>query len=173
MLGHFKLKGQKMTNHQEYNPYQAPQHYEAVDDDYGEEYEYAGFWIRVLAAIIDSLVIGLVIVPIFVVVAMMGFVDVEDTSFGIADVVMQVLSVVFYVFCWVKYAGTPGKRILKLKVLDADTGENLTVGKAIIRYIVYIISYIPLFLGLIWVAFDKRKQGWHDKAANSVVVKEL
>lgn len=154
----------------EHNPYQSPQEYQAIDDDI--EYEYAGFWIRVLASIIDSLVLMLVLVPFAVVVGMLGLVDLE-ASFSWLDIVIQICSVLFYIGCWVKFAGTPGKRILKLKILDADTGEHLTTGKAIIRYVGYIISSLVLLIGLIWVAFDKKKQGWHDKMANSVVVKEL
>lgn len=154
----------------EYNPYQSPQNYDVAEDDV--DYEYAGFWIRVLASIIDSLVLMLVIVPLVVVAGMMGLIDL-DAQYTWLDIVVQIFSVVFYIGCWVKFAGTPGKRILKLKILDADTGEHLTTGKAIIRYVGYIISSLVLLLGLIWVAFDKKKQGWHDKMANSVVVKEL
>lgn len=154
-----------------HNPYQAPKEYTADDDT--AEYEYAGFWIRVLASIIDSLVMMVVLVPLLVVLQMLGFANLESTEFSWLDIAVQILSAVFYIGCWVKFAGTPGKRILKLKILDADTGEHLTTGKAIVRYIGYIISAIVLLLGLIWVAFDKKKQGWHDKMANSVVVKEL
>lgn len=153
----------------EHNPYQAPTAYDEPDDI---EYEYAGFWIRVLASMVDSLILMLVIVPLVVVAGMMGLIDL-DAQYTWLDIVVQIFSVVFYIGCWVKFAGTPGKRILKLKILDADTGEHLTTGKAIIRYVGYIISSIVLLLGLIWVAFDKKKQGWHDKMANSVVVKEL
>lgn len=153
-----------------HNPYQAPTtQLEEMDN---AEYEYAGFWIRVLASIIDSLILMLVFVPFFIFVGMMGLVDLE-AQLSWLDIVMQICSVVFYVGCWIKFAGTPGKRILKLKILDADTGEHLATGKAIIRYVGYIISSLALLLGLIWVAFDKKKQGWHDKMANSVVVKEL
>lgn len=164
----FKLGQATMTV--EYNPYQSPQNYDVAEDDV--DYEYAGFWIRVLASIIDSLVLMLVIVPLVVVAGMMGLIDL-DAQYTWLDIVVQIFSVVFYIGCWVKFAGTPGKRILKLKILDADTGEHLTTGKAIIRYVGYIISSLVLLLGLIWVAFDKKKQGWHDKMANSVVVKEL
>jgi uncharacterized RDD family membrane protein YckC len=78
-----------------------------------------------------------------------------------------------FVFCWVKFAGTPGKRLLRLKVLDERTGENITVGQGIIRYIGYFPAILVLFIGLIWVAFDSKKQGWHDKMAKTVVVREL
>ena len=60
-----------------------------------------------------------------------------------------------------------------LKVLDERTGENVTVGQGIIRYIGYFPAILVLFIGLIWVAFDPKKQGWHDKMAKTVVVREL
>lgn len=153
----------------DFNPYQAPN--ASLDNDDEQEYEYAGFWIRVLASMIDSTIITLVVFPIGFFAGYMGLA--ESTAFAFLQLVLQVLGIAFYIVCWVKFAGTPGKRLLKLKVLDADTGDNLSTGKAILRYIMYIVSTLALLLGLIWVAFDKKKQGWHDKVANSVVVKEL
>ena len=158
-----------------HNPYQAPRT-EVYDDgyDYDTQYEYAGFWMRFLASVIDSVIFFIALgLPLVLIGNFTGIDPWDSTEFGVMDVISNVLSVVIYVFFWVKYAGTPGKRLLKLKILDADTGEHLSVGKAIIRYIGYIPSALVLFLGFIWVAFDARKQGWHDKMANSVVVKEL
>jgi uncharacterized RDD family membrane protein YckC len=71
------------------------------------------------------------------------------------------------------FAGTPGKRLMRLKVLDGKTGNKLTVMQSIIRYIGYIPSILVFGIGLFWVAFDAKKQGWHDKMAKSVVVREL
>lgn len=153
----------------DFNPYQAPN--ASLDSDDEQEYEYAGFWIRVLASMIDSTIITLVVFPIGFFAGYMGLA--ESTAFAFLQLALQLLGIAFYIVCWVKFAGTPGKRLLKLKVLDADTGDNLSTGKAILRYIMYIVSTLALLLGLIWVAFDKKKQGWHDKVANSVVVKEL
>ena len=53
---------------------------------------------------------------------------------------------------------------------DAATGEKPTMKQWILRYIGYFVSIVPLGLGYVWVAFDKRKQGWHDKLAGTVVV---
>ena len=53
----------------------------------------------------------------------------------------------------------------------ADTGEPPTTGKLLIRYLGYYVSTLALFLGFLWIAFDPRKQGWHDKMANTVVVR--
>jgi uncharacterized RDD family membrane protein YckC len=61
--------------------------------------------------------------------------------------------------------------LLSLRVVDAKTGNNLTVGQSIARYAGYIIAGIPFCLGYIWAAFDSKKQGWHDKIAGTVVVR--
>lgn len=165
---YFILRKEKMTN--QHNPYQPPVAYEATDVD-DVEYSYAGFWIRVVATIIDTVLLMLVIFPIAFALGFMGFSDSE--SFGAIDVATQLITFALYIWLWVKFAGTPGHRLLKLKILDADTGKNLSIGKAVIRYIGYIISALVLCIGFVWVVFDARKQGWHDKMANSVVVKEL
>lgn len=56
-------------------------------------------------------------------------------------------------------------------IVAAGTGEKPTTAQFIGRYLAYYISILPLFLGLIWVGIDKRKQGWHDKLAGTVVLR--
>lgn len=135
------------------------------------KYEYAGFWIRVGATIIDSIIVAVALIPIMMIIA--PNVSNNFSGWTWADWLGQILSAIFYIFCWIKFAGTPGKRLLRLKVLDEQTGNHVTVGQGIIRYIGYIPATLVLFIGLIWVAFDPKKQGWHDKMAKTVVVKEL
>jgi len=67
---------------------------------------------------------------------------------------------------------TPGKIAIGARIVDARTGAKPSTGQLIGRYFGYYVSTIPLFLGLIWVAFDSRKQGWHDKLAGTVVVRD-
>ena len=55
--------------------------------------------------------------------------------------------------------------------MDAETGEAMSLGQSVVRYLGYFVAALPLCLGLIWVAFDPRKQGWHDKIAGTVVVR--
>lgn len=57
-------------------------------------------------------------------------------------------------------------------IVDAATGMPASPGQLIGRYFAYFIAIIPLCLGMIWVAFDRRKQGWHDKLAGTVVVRQ-
>lgn len=147
------------------------------------EYEYAGFWIRVAATLIDTVIITLVFGIFGLLFDLMGFWDANaylarasDPNapwYSTEDLMGSVFQLAVSVFFWVKFAGTPGKRLLKLKVLDEKTGKHLTVNQAVLRYIAYFVSIFVLFIGFIWVAFDKKKQGWHDKIAKTVVVKEI
>jgi len=82
-----------------------------------------------------------------------------------------VLPAVAVIIFWVCKSATPGKMLTKIKIIDASSGEKLSVGQSIGRYFAYFISIVPLMLGIFWVGIDKKKQGWHDKLANTLVVK--
>ena len=75
------------------------------------------------------------------------------------------------IWFWLRYLGTPGKMVVKLQIVDAVTGNKMTTAQAIIRYFSYIPAILPLCLGFIWVGIDKRKQGWHDKLAGTLVIR--
>lgn len=61
--------------------------------------------------------------------------------------------------------------VISSKIVDARTGAKISVGQAIVRYLGYLVALLALGLGIFWVAFDRRKQGWHDKLARTVVVR--
>jgi len=73
-------------------------------------------------------------------------------------------------YCWRRWAATPGKMLLRMKVVDAATEQPLTDRQIILRLIGYVVSTIPLLLGFFWISFAKRRQGWHDKIADTVVI---
>jgi uncharacterized RDD family membrane protein YckC len=68
-----------------------------------------------------------------------------------------------------KYQGTFGKHIMGIKVID-ENGTRLSFSKSIARNISKIVSYLILALGFLWILFDKKKQGWHDKLSKTFVV---
>jgi len=72
---------------------------------------------------------------------------------------------------WVYKQATPGKILVKATIVDAATGGKPTMKQWIIRYLGYIPATLPLGLGLFWVGWDSRKQGWHDKLADTVVIR--
>ena len=136
------------------------------------EIEYAGFWSRTGAALIDSIFwIIFIIIPLSLIYGEEYWTG-EQFYYGIWDLILSyIFPFVATVWFWLKFFGTPGKMALKLKIVDAKTGNKLSVGRAIGRYFAYIPAMLPLFLGIIWVGIDKKKQGWHDKIAGIVVIK--
>lgn len=82
------------------------------------------------------------------------------------------IMVVVIVF-WVKKQATPGKMLLSMKIVDAKTLGKPSNRQLIIRLFSYIISVVPVFLGVIWIVFDARKQAWHDKIANTLIIKKV
>lgn len=137
-----------------------------------EELEYGGFWIRVGAALIDSLLIAMIILPILRVVYGPSYWGSEALVQGPIDFLLTwVAPAVATVVFWMYRQATPGKMALGLRIVDAATGRPPSTSQLIGRYLGYYVSTIPLLLGLLWVAFDPRKQGWHDKLAGTVVVR--
>jgi len=136
--------------------------------------EYVSFWPRVVASIIDTILVCVVTFPLLRLVY--GPTYFEQTSkhwiAGPADFLISwIFPAVAVVLFWLHREATPGKMAIGARVVDAETGRVLSVGQAIGRYLGYFASIIPLFLGVVWVAFDPKRQGWHDKLAGTVVVR--
>ncbi|MDO9232599.1 MAG: RDD family protein [Methylotenera sp.] len=138
------------------------------------DYEYAGFWIRTGATIIDVILIMLITFPILIAIYGWAYFDSSQTGIiaGPMDFLLSwVLPAIATILFWLKKQATPGKMAVSVKVVDAKTGQTLSVGQSIGRYLAYFVSLLPLGLGVIWVAFDSKKQSWHDKLANTVVIR--
>ncbi|MGE0114514.1 MAG: RDD family protein [Steroidobacteraceae bacterium] len=136
------------------------------------ELEYAGFWIRVAASLIDSILVLLVAVPLML--AFVGptyWTDTRLVKGGFGLLVEWLLPAIGVLAFWIAKGATPGKMAISARIVDATTGQPPGTGQLVIRYCGYYLSMLPMFLGFIWVAFDRRKQGWHDKLANTVVVR--
>ena len=137
------------------------------------EQEYAGFWIRVGATLIDTVIIIIVLmVPLSFIYGEQYWLG-DQYIRGFWDLMLgYVVPIVATIWFWLRFLGTPGKMALKLRVVDAKTGNKLSVGQAIGRYFAYILSILPFGLGFIWIGIDSRKQGWHDKLAGTVVIRD-
>ncbi|MGP1717367.1 MAG: RDD family protein [Methylophilus sp.] len=137
-----------------------------------DEIEYVGFWTRFVASVVDTILAIIVVLPFIQVFYGKAFWADGFVLGPIGDVLSWLLFPVAVVIFWVTKQATPGKMLFSAKVVDADTGNPLTPGQAIGRYLAYYLAVIPFGLGFIWAAFDKRKQGWHDKLAGTVVIRE-
>ncbi|MBI5040243.1 MAG: RDD family protein [Gammaproteobacteria bacterium] len=139
-----------------------------------QDLEYAGFWIRVAASLIDTVLIVVITFPLLFAIYGADYFGPAQSRLiaGPADLLISwVLPAIAIILFWISRQATPGKLALSLRIVDADTGGKLSVGQSVGRYFGYFVSTIPFGLGLIWVAFDKRKQGWHDKLAHTVVIR--
>jgi uncharacterized RDD family membrane protein YckC len=139
-----------------------------------QEVNYAGFWIRTGAALIDTVLVMLVTLPLLVAIYGWAYFDASQTGIvaGPADFVISwVLPAVGVIGFWIVRQATPGKMAVSTRIVDAESGEPAGAGQLVGRYLAYFVATIPLGLGILWVAFDKRKQGWHDKLAGTAVVR--
>ncbi|MCG8465137.1 MAG: RDD family protein [Xanthomonadales bacterium] len=152
--------------------YQTPKSevYEIPDD---RPVQYAGFWVRFVASLIDSVLMMMIMFPLLIGYYGSSYLDSTAIIRGGFDfLVSWVFPIVAVLLFWIYRAATPGKMALGLRIVDSRSGGKCTVGQLILRYVGYYLSMIPLFLGFIWAGFDRRKQGWHDKIASTVVVKK-
>jgi uncharacterized RDD family membrane protein YckC len=153
---------------------------------------YASFHARMLASVIDTLLSAVFLAPVFQVsqqlLGLHIYKPMREPSFNPADVVytdviallLQNMPVFLFEFgmmlvvillFWYCRSATPGKMLLKMKIVDAGTLEKASFKQHIIRFLGYTLSTIPFGLGFIWIYIDKKThQGWHDKLAETVVI---
>jgi len=134
--------------------------------------EYAGFWKRFLAWIIDSILLGVLNLILGIVLALIiGAEDNTDTTFMVISYSLGIM------IGWLYYAiaesssyqATPGKIALGIIVTDSE-GKRISFLRATGRYFAKIISWIILLIGFIMIAFTQKKQGLHDILADTLVV---
>jgi uncharacterized RDD family membrane protein YckC len=134
---------------------------------------YGGFWIRVVAYIIDGIILGIIGA---IVLTILG-VNVSDPNvaqdgrYQGASAFNLLVSFIYFAGLWTVIGGSLGQRIFGMRVVDANSGAPIGFGKAALRWLGLIISFAVCFIGVIWVAFDARKQGWMDKIGGTVVVR--
>ncbi|WP_341664825.1 RDD family protein [Vibrio sp.] len=135
---------------------------------------YAGFWPRLVATLIDTVLLFLLTMPLIFWAYGELYWSSDNYILGGWDLILNwICPLVATITFWVYRSATPGKIALGLEVLDAKTGHRLTMSAAIIRYFSYYLSAMPLCLGFVWICFNYKKQGWHDLIAGTVVVKKV
>lgn len=119
----------------------------------------AGFWVRMVALMIDAFLIGAITSMV-----------IHPRWFGVDnDHVIVTLLAVYGAVMWKLRGATVGDIVFKLQVVRAD-GRELDWPTAIVRSLGCFLSVMVIGLGFFWIAFDENKQGWHDKIAGTIVV---
>lgn len=136
------------------------------------EDSYGGFWMRVIAHAVDTIILSVFVAIFGVVTSIVGMNPVDPSGQFILS--MSITGFIFFYSVSMNFlfAGTIGKRVLGLQVLDSRTLEKITFTQSCVRSFTQFISAFVVCLGYISVAFSKRKQGWHDLMAGTVVVKD-
>ena len=113
-------------------------------------YPKAGFWERMAAAFLDIVLLGI--------------------CTAVVGRFAPVVALAYFAGMWAWRGTTIGGIVLGLKVVRFD-GQPLSFPVALIRALAAAFSIVVLFLGILWIAWDSDKQGWHDKIAGTVVLK--
>ena len=138
---------------------------------------YGGFWIRFVAILLDAIILGVISSAL---APLLGVGTIVTTSTGAGAVQINytynalgtLIGLLYFIGFWSFRGQTPGMIPFRLRVVRAADGSRPDWIVSLLRYVGLIISIIPLFLGVIWAAFDSRKQGWHDKIASTVVIRD-
>jgi uncharacterized RDD family membrane protein YckC len=147
----------------------------------GQTVQVIGFGRRLLAYLIDAILLSIVGNVVGVVVGLViglagaaaggSSEEVGAAAQLVAGCLGFLIGVGYYVGFWATTGQTLGKMALGIKVISVD-GSPVSWGKAGLRYLGYIVSGLVLALGFIWIAFDPQRQGWHDKIAGTYVVRK-
>jgi uncharacterized RDD family membrane protein YckC len=120
----------------------------------------AGFWQRFFAALIDGILLAIV-----------NFIIGRIVSHGGYYALSTIIDWAYFTALEGSERGASvGKMALGIRVLDFERGGRLGYGRALIRTVAKILSTIPIFLGYLWMLWDREKRTWHDKIAGAVVV---
>lgn len=142
------------------------------------EQKYVGFWARFAANFLDGILISIFVSPASIrIIYLLSKGKIrsdwisESACVALAFYsVLYILSQVILLVLWCKKQASIGKMAISVKIVDAKTGKAPTKKQLIGRYFAYVLSTLPLGLGFLWIAFDSKKQGWHDKLAGTAVI---
>ncbi len=148
------------------------------------QHKHAGFISRAVAFVLDIVIMSIVVLAaIALIQAVLGFFTlyglvgqrvvqtgfVRDLVIAVTALIGAAVAVGYPVGFWVLLGQTPGKLLTGVRIARID-GQPLTVRRALLRYLGYWLSAIPLGAGFFWVLVDDQRQCWHDKLAGTYVV---
>lgn len=146
------------------------------------EDRYAGFVSRAFAFIVDFILVLLINIAVsFSIRAVLGFFGLNNLKVvsdfsasrladGIALIFPFFLQAAYFIGAWSIFGRTLGMAVIGIRMEETDRPGSVTLTRAILRYLGMYVSFIPFALGFLWVLVDGRRQGWHDKLGNTVVV---
>jgi uncharacterized RDD family membrane protein YckC len=134
--------------------------------------EFAGYASRIVAYIVDGILVGVLVWVIVFFALLLGGGDLDIVSTILIGAGVLV-GLAYFPFFWQRTGQTPGMQAMHIRVVRDKDGGPVGWGSAILRLIGYTINSIifGLPIGWLWVFFDRRRRGWHDLIGSTVVVK--
>jgi uncharacterized RDD family membrane protein YckC len=128
---------------------------------------FAGHGARLVAYLVDLLIQAILSIGVTVLfIAGVAF----PPLFVVAILGLLAISLGYFPYFWATSGQTPGMKMMNIKVVRDADGGPITSGQAILRLIGYWVSGFVLYIGFIWIFIDKRRRGWHDLIAGTVVI---
>ena len=156
------------------------------------EIKYAGFWIRLIASLVDTIVLALPVAIVIYFLSDGNWFDFslyqQNMSYAMSgnatkalasqpqmsmkwELLFEIAVLLITMIFWRRWRGaTPGKKFVHIKIVDAKTFQEINNQQAITRSIGYIVSTLTLLIGFFMVAFRADKRGLHDLLAGTVVI---
>lgn len=134
-----------------------------------------GFELRLAAFLIDAVFVGFFSLLLGVFVGLIAYLLLWLTPSSLEHLERVIVicgiifSLAYYIVSWAREGQTIGKTTLGLRVVGPD-GKPPSWGQAVLRYVGYLVNGVLLSLGFVWILFDDKRQGWHDKIARTYVV---
>lgn len=136
---------------------------------------------RLVAYIVDVIIVGVVTTAValawVILAAVSGGLGNNTISagagFGLFVMILAIMAISlgYFPWFWARDAATPGMKMMGLLVVRDADGGPISGGQAILRLIGYVISGMVFYLGFVWILIDKRRRGWYDLIAGTVVIK--
>lgn len=140
---------------------------------------FAGHGARLLAYLLDTLIVFAVIALLFAVLGGVALGAARVESFGLAagGIVIFVLVVLaigflYFPFFWWRGGQTPGMRVFRIRVVRDRDGGPISGGQAALRLLGYWVNGVAFYIGFAWILIDQRRRGWHDLIAQTVVIED-
>lgn len=143
--------------------------------------EFGDFGPRLVAYIVDGLLVGAVVVIAYLSWAVISLVSggIANDTIGVGSAIwlavltigVVVIGLGYFPYFWARDGATPGMKMMGLRVVRDLDGGPISTGQAILRLVGYWVSGLVFYLGYIWILIDKRRRGWHDLMAGTVVIK--
>jgi uncharacterized RDD family membrane protein YckC len=138
-------------------------------------FEYAGFWRRFAAYLLDAIILSLIGLPITTAMIFFPSISLPWYFFGVNLLSSFITTVIGWIYFWFfessSYQATPGKMALRIIVTDLN-GSRISLGRAAARDLSKILSMLTIGIGFIMIGFTEEKRGLHDYIAGTLVIKK-